>query len=269
MDLLGLHFVFAFLTVSCVMLWGKWSAKSRRAYFKGLEWWSKWIPVASSFAIIFILGANIAGIAPGFIDLSASFHHLEMLSLLLVSALLFSHFSSFACLLMAGYLFFIRIPFVNQLTPSAKLEDLYLILSLFIMVVLLGKNMPWSQSKSVSHHRKLYAIKEMGTIIVSFSAVCILGAALLKTSEFRYWLTELELIKLNQQAFGFLLLATMTGWVLSVFNLGRAFLIPVLSLPTLAALAFVTGTGYPAMMAVLAVFVAMFFASADQRHLLK
>ena len=118
--------------------------------------------------------------------------------------------------------------------------------------------MPWAKYNSSIHHRKVSSLNEFSIVIISISALMVLIFSLLSGAQFRFWLYQAGLVSLNEYEFGCVLLVSLIGWIFTALNIWRTYLIPLLTLPTLVALAFVAGTGYAALIPALAVFVGLF-----------
>ena len=115
--------------------------------------------------------------------------------------------------------------------------SLYALAGSTTLVAILGDKMPWHTYKSSPVAHKM---RELLLVLFTLSALCLTVFAITKAPHFSSWLNR----NFGTNLHSFWILCTLTvmavGWVSISLGITRHFMLPLLSLPTVFVLAFMT-----------------------------
>ncbi len=209
----------------------------KTVYFMGVALWSEWLPVISTSAYMAILASNLsshAGYSQQNLDLSHYFTNIEMIILFCAGPLFFLRFGNMVA---SGIIVFSSIRIVASGTYADPSFSLYALAGSVTLVAILGDKMPWHAYKSSPIAHKA---RELMLVVFTLAALCITVFTITKAPLFSRWLHLYFGTTLN--SFGVLCILTVmaVGWISVALGITRHFMLPILSLPTVFVLAFMT-----------------------------
>jgi hypothetical protein len=237
-------------------------SKLRNLYFLGIVLWSRWLPVLAALTFICILGANVVGGDTSFhklLSLRSVLSYPETMILLLLSPIMFTRAAN---LIAAGALLY--------LLQRLFFSDAHIVSGAWLTMIastttlaMLADRMPWvaiqgTTSVAVSIREVVINMIALGLLIASMFS-------LTKVSQFVLWSDTNFSLTLSASVVSGVLGAMMVGWVCISMGLKRHFILPLLSLPSLFVLAFITS--WPPYMLVVpfAAILALSLSSIDFR----
>jgi hypothetical protein len=238
-------------------------SKIKQSYYSGVSLWNRWLPVFSTGVFLAVFAANIAGgdnLAGENLDLFGYFNMYEMFVLFFVAPFFLTRMGSF--LAAASLVYTAQKLFGGDVIIEPKLS-LYLLLSSTTIVAILGDRMPWLiRMKGPSTGQK---IRESLLLFVAVSALGLVFASIIKIYGFNRWMAGSLDIGLPAPVTVVVLAIVLLGWLSVALGMTRHLSIPLLSLPTLFVLAYITSWPSTLLVIPFAACLALSLATADRR----
>ncbi len=236
----------------------------KRSYYFGVNIWSTWLPVLATAIYMSLLAVNLLseqGQLPAALDLGKFFTTLELTVLFVVGPLFMT---KIGFLIAFATLSFTIERFVSSGITASSSGCLYLFTSAVTFVALLGDKMPWlSKRFSNGTAQKIRDILVVGMGIASLG---LMTAAFTKIPSFQKWVMQVMSIDIPKVVILFLLIGIFIGWLSVVLGFTRNVTLPLMSLPTLFVLAFVTGWPSYLLIIPFSVCLALALSTADRRN---
>jgi hypothetical protein len=235
----------------------------KRSYYMGVSMWSRWLPVCAIGIYLAVLAVNlVAGAGPrNPIGMAGYFSTLELAVFFVVGPLFLTRLGNL--LATATILYFLERLVINTRGFDAPLS-LYLLTGAATIIALLADKMPWlsHDGPSILAHK----FREIMLTFLTLAAMGVVFAAILKVNELSRWMATLLAISLPNTVVLGLLVGLFLGWLSVAVGYTRHFTIPLLCLPSIFILAFVTA--WPSYLLVIpfTTCVALSLASADRRE---
>lgn len=212
----------------------------RSCYHYGISSWSSWLPVISTTSFLTILFFNLLFFGQMTrwmfpISLGNLFSFSEIIILFFVGSLYLTRHGNFVALSVLSYClakFFIA---ESHFIQTAGLN---IILGTSTVVAVLGDRLPWYQNSGKMPFAKTF--RELVLFVVTIGAFIITLVAMFKLNAFSRWIGVQFHVRLSAFVIIFLLSAVFIGWVTVALGLLRNFILPIICLPTIFALAFLT-----------------------------
>lgn len=236
----------------------------KRSYYFGVNIWSTWLPVLATAIYVGLIAINLLserGQLPAALDLGRFFTSVELTVLFVVGPLFMT---KIGFLIAFATLSFTIERFVSFGFTASSSGCLYLFTSAVTFVAILGDKMPWlSKRFSNGTPQKIRDILVVGMGIASLG---LMTAAFTKIPSFQKWIVQILGIDIPNVLILFVLIGIFIGWLSVVLGFTRNITLPLLSLPTLFVLAFVTGWPSYLLIIPFSVCLALALSTADRRH---
>jgi len=236
----------------------------RRSYYFGVNIWSTWLPVIATAIYMSLLAVNLVNEpsqVPPAMDLNKFFSSLELTVLFVVGPLFMT---KIGFLIALATLSFTIERFVSSGVAASASGCLYLFTSSVTFVALLGDKMPWL-SKHVSNGTT-QKMRDILVIGISIASLGLMTATFTKIPTFQKWIIQILNLDIPNVAILFLLVGIFIGWLSIVLGFTRNVTLPLMSLPTLFVLAFVTGWPSYLLIIPFSVCLALAVSTADRRN---
>jgi hypothetical protein len=234
----------------------------RKSYFMGVAIWSQWLPVIATAAYMSLMAANIttrSEFGTHALDLSRYFSIYELiLFFLLGPAFLTRRGNVIAALTVAGATAKLLVTGVT-IEPSMSL---YLFAGSATLVAILGDKMPWHDR---SHGVVAAQIREILLIGLTMAALGVTVICFSQIRGFSHWLADSFALNLSREITIIFLAILIFGWLSIALGITRHLTLPMLALPTMFVLAYMTNWP-PHLLAVpFAACLALSLSVADRR----
>ena len=227
----------AITSVLLVAFFSKRSGVLRKIYFSGVSFWSQWMPVLASAAYLGFLASNVTQLKASPLYMGDTFNFVELIGLFLVGPLFLTRVGNILATATLIYCFqhFILDP------SSIATAPIFVFTAALTTIAILGDKMPWiPQSSSGPAGAKL---RDAMLAVLTLGAMGVLVATVIKIYAFNRWLGDTVGVEISVYITMGLLLSSFMGWLLIALGMSRSIALPILSLPTTIALAFITGWG--------------------------
>lgn len=233
----------------------------RAAFYAGLAAWARWLPVAATGLYLAVLAVNLAPKGPGrghALNLDGLFSMPEVLVLFLIGPLLLTRIGNILAIAAVAYS-------IERLVArgSDASVALYLVAGAATVVAAIGDKMPWLAAEGAQILAQ--KVREITLVALTISALGVIAVALFRVHALASWFSALSGWNVSGvAAFGMLTLL-IVGWLAIALGLTGAFTLPLLAVPTLLAMAYVTTWPTPLLVVPFALCLALSLASGERR----
>lgn len=235
----------------------------RRNYYAGIAMWARWLPVAATGIYLATLSVNLAPMAEldqHALALNGVFSTMEIVALFLVGPLFLTRLGNVLAAAAVAYSVERLLADSGAGTPNV---GLFLVSGAATVVAVLGDKMPWraAEGPQILLHR----IREIALVALAVSSLGVVAAGLLKVHGFEKWLDAHFASSLADPILLGILLALFIGWLTVALGMTRHFTIPLLGLPTLLVLAYVTAWPSSLLVIPFAMYLSLSLATGERR----
>jgi hypothetical protein len=229
----------ALLSIIALALVARRSDDLRRMYYAGIAAWARWLPVVATGIFLAVLVTNLmtdeAAGAPS-LSLAPFFSTAELVVLFLVGPLFLTRLGN--VLATAAVLYFIERLVVGYSGQTPTLA-VYLVMAAATIVAVLGDKVPWLAGESTTPlaHR----FREVLLIAFTIACLAVVFTGIVKIHAFNRWIAATFGMAMPAAVTLGLLVAIFCGWLSVALGFTRNFTIPLLCLPSLFVLAYITG----------------------------
>ncbi len=263
MNLLGLFTVL--VSVALIIMAITKIQPIQRSYYLGIQMWSSWLPVVAAGFFILIVGFNLSGANQSHpIAIGNHLSSIELMVIFLASPLLMSQISNIAGLTLTIYCLERIILSDHQSQPSLAMISL---LACTIIIGILGDKMPWNLSRRINYSSK--RLREIFILVLSFLSLAFIFAAIMEIQGFSRWLQLNFQISFSPKLNIILLIFLLLGWLSVALGITRHFILPILCLPSLFAIAYTTNSPGYMMVIPFAMSLSLSLAISDRRLILR
>lgn len=256
--------IIALLTVLALKSLGDTSRYLRACYYFGVSLWASWLPLVAILTYIALIGSNIS--EQSFVtrselfDLSGFFGLAELVILFLVSPLFFTRTGNIMAAAITIYV--LERMMLSSELPNANPALLILIGSSTSIAILCDK-IPWLAGKSlnVSAHR----FRETMILILAVLSMVVVMTAMIDLRSFTHWINYNFEMDLSYIISFFGLVLLFSAWLSIALGMTRHLVLPVVCLPSLFAMAFVTSWPSYVLVIPFSACLALSLAIADRR----
>ena len=205
----------------------------KRAYYFGITFWSRWLPVIAVFVICTLLMINLLGLPHSHVlSLYPTLSMVEMGMFLFVlpffmgTSVCFFAYSAFLYL-------FIKFLFAS-IVPSF---GCIVLISCFIIVGILADKLPWALK--IRHS----SVRNLREFLLAFVCIGLLGVVvytIFNLSGFVKWMEDIYKLHLEYTTWICIVVGIFGGWIFTILGYGRRFSLPLLCYPSLIFVAWVT-----------------------------
>jgi len=236
-----------------------------RSYYLGINLWATGLPVLAAGMVILIIGSNLSSsTGNGIFALGKHLSRIELMLIFLASPLLFSKISNIVGITLTIYCVEKIVLSDNALPPSLAMISL---LSFTTIVAILGDKMPWNITRKIdSASRRL---REIFTIGLSFFCLAFVFATIMELQGFSKWLEYSFQISFSPKLNMIILIFLLLGWLSVALGITRHFILPILCLPSLFAIAYTTNSPSYMMAIPFALSLSLSLAITDRRLILR
>ena len=236
-----------------------------RRYYAGLAFWSRWLPVLATALFLAVVTVNLAqgGTASDrTLSLGGFFSVPEIIILFLVGPLFLTRLGNVVA---AGLLVYCleRLVLTQQ---SGTSPALYIVAGGAAVVAVLGDRMPWLAAGG--RGRLAQNLREGLLLGLTLGALAVVFLGLVKVHGLVRWLGATAGVALPLTLVLPGLVALFLGWLMIGIGYTRHLALPLLSLPTLFVLAFVSGWPSHLLVVPFALAFALSLAPVERRLLL-
>lgn len=262
MNTFGLAIIMSLLGIVAMTVVVILVSELRRIYFLGIAVWSRWIPILAVMTYDCLLVAQVfsGGSNASETSLARLFSSAELLFLLLLTPMLFTRLGNITGIFAT---FYIAQKFL-QVSPSEIPASGIILLGSSTIISVLADRLPWINLRGPSYT----AITLRELMIVSLSVITIVAAimCMAKVEYFCRWLSIGFGVSIQKPAMILLLLGVCIGWISVAVGVTRVMSLPILSIPSLLLILFVTN--WPSYILVLpfALSLSLTLAIADRRQ---
>ena len=227
----------ALFTVLITFVFSSRFSYLKSCYYFGISSWSGWLPVIATSLYILILTANITvgdRLIYG-LTLGNLFSVTEIIFLFFLGPLFLTRHGHFLALAVLTYCLG---KFLTGNFYFSSTIGLNIVLGAATVVSVLGDRLPWNRQSRFNVSAK--ALREIILFLLTFGALIITLLAIFKAYSFTRWISNSFSIRLPLGIFISLMTIILMGWLSIAAGFGRNFLLPIISLPTLFALAYLT-----------------------------
>lgn len=209
----------------------------KRSYYLGISLWSRWLPVAATGIYLATLTVNLFAMGSMGTDplaLSSLFSLPEMTVLLIAGPIFLTRIGN---LVAAAALAFVMQKMLA--TPSAETTAaFYMMTATTAVIAVLSDRMPWLSMEGINQFAE--KMREILLITLTTSALAVVFSGIIKIHGFGRWLGQSFGLGMPDALLLFLLVLLFVGWLSVALGFTRNFTIPLLSLPTLFVLAYIS-----------------------------
>jgi hypothetical protein len=234
----------------------------KRSYYAGIGLWSRWLPVCAVGIYLAILTVNLAsGGSTGErnLTLNGFFSVPEIIALFLVGPLFLTRIGN---LLAAATLVYCGERLL-LLHPPGTTAALYLVTGSLTFIAVIGDKMPWHPADAASAVAR--RLREVLVLAVALGALAITFTALIKAHGFARWATATFGMPVTGYETMLLLVAVFVGWLAVALGFSRHLVMPVLLLPSLFVLAYVSSWPSHLLVMPFSLCFALSLAAAERR----
>lgn len=226
--------MFALVLLATVVGFSSQLAPVRRGYFEGIMFWSR---VAPALALgIHLLIITISVVEPGsWLSLRKSLSLREALAAMAFSVFLFSPWVNLAATGVAGFLIYK----ISGNTAGTQSIAPFMSLSSLLLLAIMGDYLPWIRGRLRTPQR-LNRYREVALTMISFSALGMVFATIVKLDPFARWLIGVLGISLSKPVVLGGLCLLLAGWLLVALGIVRHLALPLMGVPSVLVLAFVS-----------------------------
>jgi hypothetical protein len=209
----------------------------KRSYYLGISLWSRWLPVAATGIYLATLTVNLfanGGVDPAPLSLSTLFSVPEMTVLLIAGPLFLTRAGNLIGAVALAYV-------MEKMLASPAADTtlaFYLMTASTAVVAVLSDRMPWLSIEGINQFAE--KMREILLIALTISALAVVFAGIIKVHGFNHWVSTSFGLGLPDPLMMMLLVALFVGWLSVALGFTRNFTIPLLSLPTLFVLAYIS-----------------------------
>lgn len=235
----------------------------RRNYYFGIAMWARWLPVAATGIYLAALAVNLAPISElenHTLSLGGVFSTLEIVVLFLVGPLFLTRLGNI--LAAAAVAYSVERLLADSGTGAPNI-GLFLVSGAATVVAVLGDKMPWRAAEGPQF--LLHRIREIALVALAVSSLGVVAAGLLKVHGFEHWLDARFGTSASDPILLGIMLALFIGWLTVALGMTRHFTIPLLGLPTLLVLAYVTAWPSSLLVIPFALCLSLSLATAERR----
>jgi hypothetical protein len=237
----------------------------KRSYYAGILLWSRWLPVAASgLYLAVILVSLLAGATPTepALSLNAFFSTFELVALFFVGPLFLTRLGN---LLAAATLVYCSERLLVGHPEMAPTVAVYLVTAASTVVAVLGDKMPWHSARGSSAVAQ--KLREILLIAVTIGCLAVVFTGIIKVFAFTRWVQATFGIAVPSFLMLLTLLAIFFGWLSVALGFTRHLTLPLLSLPSLFVLAYITEWPTYLLVVPFALCLALSLTSAERRGL--
>jgi len=212
----------------------------RYCYHYGISSWSNWLPVVSTASFLMILFFNLMffgqmnrWLFP--ISLGNLFSFSETIILFFIGSMFLTKQGNIVAISVVSYCltkyFIVNSHFIQT-------AGLNVILATSTIVAVLGDRLPWYQNTVKIPCAKVF--RELALFFITAGAFLVILMVMFKLNIFSHWIGSQFHVAFSPFVIIFLLSMVFIGWVAVALGSFRNFILPVICLPTIFALAFLT-----------------------------
>jgi hypothetical protein len=253
----------ALLSIIALALLARRSDELRRIYYTGIAAWARWLPVVATGLFLAVLVTNLmldeAAGAPA-LNLAAFFSTTELVVFFLVGPLYLTRLGN--VLATATVLYCIERLVVGD-SGQAPTLAVYMVMASATVVAVLGDKAPWLQGERTTP----LAHRFREVLLIAFTVAClaVVFTGIVKIYAFNRWIAATFGMTLPAAVTLGLLVAIFCGWLSVALGFTRHFTIPLLCLPSLFVLAYITGWPSHLLVVPFALCLALGLSTAERR----
>jgi hypothetical protein len=235
----------------------------KRSYYFGVSIWSRWLPVLATAIYLSLLVVNLVNSpsqVPSTLKLTSVFSTAELTILFLVGPLFMT---KIGFLVAFATLSFTIERFISSGIPTSSAGCMYLFTSAVTFVALLGDKMPWFANQFANPVAQ--KIRDIMVVGVAVGSLGVIGASFTQVPHFQKWVYQVLSIDIPKFLLLLVLIAVFIGWLSVVLGFTRNVTIPLMSLPTLFILAFITHWPSYLLIIPFSICLALALSTADRR----
>lgn len=237
----------------------------RRSYYFGVSIWSRWLPVLATALYLSLLVVNLIsspGQVPQSLQLMGVFSSAELMVLFIVGPLFLT---KVGFIIAFATLAFTIERFISSGIPTSSAGCMYLFTSAVTFIALLGDKMPWFTYSATNPIAQ--KIRDFLVFGVAVGSLGVIGASFTQVPGFQKWVYQVLAIDIPKFLLLMILVGIFIGWLSIVLGFTRNVTIPLMSLPTLFILAYITHWPSYLLIIPFSVCLALALSTADRRTL--
>ena len=238
----------------------------KRSYYLGISAWGSWLPVLATGFYLALLVVNVASsgdLADHTLNLGRVLSLTEMIVLLMLGPLFLTRWGNIVSTAVLVYIAQRLSLQSDDPLAATNFAASHLVLGALTVVGVLGDKMPWLKGDRVqaTSHR----LREILLIFVAVGALAVTATGMIKYGGFTRWFNILFGVAVPSAAMLGLLTAVFMAWLSVALGFTRHFMMPLISLPSVLVLAYLTA--WPSLLIVVpfVASLALSLAIADRR----
>lgn len=251
-----------FLAIAVISMVTSMTLALKKIFYIGVSIWSRWLPVLASIIYLTILGSNLivgGNFGGNILNLSGFLSIPEIVVLFLVGPMFLTRVGN--VLALATVLYCTQRLLFGE-AEGASLSMLLMIGSAMIIAVL-NDRMPWIASGGLDP--AAIKLREIISMTLSVGSMVVIIVTILKIYAFAKWMKLTLGVGISPAVALAGLVLMCVGWLSVAAGFTRHMTLPLLCLPTLFALAFLTGWPSYLMVIPFSAAVALSLATAERR----
>ena len=234
------------------------------SYYLGINTWGQWLPVGAAglyFAVLVVNLASFGELGSHGLNLGHTLSAFEMIFLLMIGPLLLTRWSNLVGTSVLIYLVN-RLVFTEAET-AAGLQGILIILAASTTAAVIGDKAPWLAGDAV--RMTASRMREILLVTLSIAALGAIAIGMVKYVAFGRWFNATFDAELPIVGMLAILTAVFVGWLSIALGFTRNFMMPVVALPTLTVVSYVTGCSTVILFVPFFACLALSLSSADRR----
>lgn len=233
----------------------------KRSYYLGISLWSRWLPVAATGIYIATLTVNLFAMGEpvqGPLSLSGLFSLPEMALLLIAGPVFLTRVGNIVGAVAMAFVMEKMLALGGEPTPA-----FFLMTVSTAIVAVLSDRMPWLSMEGINQFAE--KMREILLIALTIAALAVVFSTIIKVHGFGRWLAQGFGLTLPDPVMMVGLVALFIGWLSVALGFTRNFTIPLLSLPTLFVLAYISDWPGEILVVPFVLALALSLAAAERR----
>ncbi len=241
-------------------------APLKQSYYFGVAAWGNWLPVLATGLYLALLVVNLASagdLADHALSLGRVLNLFEMIFLLMVGPLFLTRWGN---LVAAGVLVYFAERLMMQASDPVAATNFaasHLVLAATTVVAVLGDKMPWLAGDRIQG--TAHKLREILLIFLCVGALGVTATGMIKYVGFARWFNGAFGAALPPLMMLGVLTAIFIAWLSVALGFTRHFMMPLVTLPSVLVLAYITAWPSLLMIVPFIASLALSLASADRR----
>ena len=252
----------AMLLILLIAVFGTTTPPARAHHARAMNNWGKWLPVIAIFGYFVAILINLANtpLDSAFLKVPRlPFKSLELYFLLFLGTLFFTRAANVSAI---GTLSF---TILHSMLHGYSLYErsFFTFVAAQLIIVFLADKAPWFGPSGA--HDAGARLRKIGLGLITISAIAVTICGLAKINDFRTWLQTVAGMHSSRIVMTAMLTCMLLGWSSVWIRMLRPFMMPLLILPTLVLLNYLTGCSSSISAVILVITLILSLATSDRR----